>query len=122
MIENTSKKVLPVITALAVVCLVIGLFVVSHRLAFVKGLAFGTIFSLLKWMLMERAIRKSMDLPPEKVVVYIQFRYLIRYMLTGVVLAVAAMQPSINLYATIIGILLPMPAVYIAKAIYKDHI
>lgn len=122
MLMDTSKRILAITLLLSLACFAIGAFFVTDILAYAKGLAFGTIFSVLKWILLERSIKKSLDMAPNAASAYISLHYMLRYLLTGVVLVVSALEPSINLYAAIIGIFIPRPAIFIAGFVYKENI
>lgn len=83
----------------------IGMFFTSNSWFYAKGLAFGGIFSILKLKLMEISLRKATSLPPDKAQAYGSLQYFIRFILTGVVLVVAALEPSIDIIGMIIGLL-----------------
>lgn len=83
----------------------IGLFFSENSWFYAKGLAFGGIFSILRLKLMEISLYKATSLPPDKAQAYGSFQYFIRFILAGVVLVVAALEPSIDIIGTIIGLL-----------------
>lgn len=83
----------------------IGLFIVKNKWSFTIGIAFGLIFSLLKLMLMKNSIKKSLYMNEGKAQTYANVQYLIRYILTGIVLVVAALEPTISLLGVFIGLM-----------------
>lgn len=105
--ENDSmfKRLSLSIVALLFVAFGLGLLFRSDMIAYGKGLAFGGVFSILKLRLMEISLKKSVTLPPEKAQAYGSFQYFIRYLLTGIVLVLSALEPSIDIIGTIIGLL-----------------
>ncbi|OPJ55266.1 ATP synthase subunit I [Alkalithermobacter paradoxus] len=77
------------------------------------GLAFGSIFSLLNFRLLHITLRKAVLMSPEKAQIYVFTRYLIRMVLTGVVLFISIKGEYINLLAAIIGLLMPKISILI---------
>ena len=84
---------------------IIGILIVDDPKAFTLGIAFGLIFSILKLMLMKNSIKRSVTMPEAKAQRYANVQYMIRYLLTGVVLLVAALEPTINLLGVFLGLL-----------------
>lgn len=80
---------------------------------FAKGLLFGGLFSILKVKLMESTMKKAVKKDPVKAQSYASLHYFMRYLLTGLVLVVAALEPSIGIFGTIIGILSLKLAAYL---------
>lgn len=91
---------------------IIGILVVDNPKSFTIGLVFGLVFSILKLMLMKNSIKKAVTLPEAKAQTYTNVQYLIRYVLTGVVLLVAALEPSISLLGVFLGLLSMKVAAY----------
>lgn len=83
----------------------IGCFFVENIFWWAKGIAFGAIFSSLKLVLMEKTFEKVVVKEPNQAKIYAQINYFARYLLTGLVLVIAALEPSINIVGTIIGLI-----------------
>lgn len=87
-----EKNFIPIaMIAFSVLVYIIGIFIVSDKMSWTLGLAFGLIFSLLKLKLMEKTISKAISLPPAKAKNYMNMQYMLRYGLTAIVLIVAAL-------------------------------
>ena len=91
---------------------IIGILLVNNKMSFTVGILFGLIFSILKLMLMKKTIEKAVTMPAEKAQVYTNVQYMLRYILTGVVLVVAALEPSIDILGVFFGLLSMKVAAY----------
>ncbi len=101
-----EKNFIPIaMIAFSVLVYIIGIFIVSDKMSWTLGLAFGLIFSLLKLKLMEKTISKAISLPPAKAKNYMNMQYMLRYGLTAIVLIVAALESSISLLGVFFGLL-----------------
>lgn len=118
--STTLKQIISTVLALSFIALGVGFFVVKDIKAFVIGLVFGTIFSILKLILTEKTLNKAMDMQDVKAANYCRLHYTLRYFLTFAVLLVAVFK-HFNLVAVVIGILLPVPAGYIVNIKMKKE-
>lgn len=84
---------------------IIGILLVADKLGWTLGITFGLVFSLLKLKLMQNTIAKAIAMPEGKAQKYANVQYMIRYILTGVVLVIAALEPSINLLGVFFGLI-----------------
>lgn len=91
---------------------IIGILLVKNKMSFTVGILFGLIFSILKLMLMKKSIEKAVTMPAEKAQVYTNVQYMVRYILTGIVLVVAALEPSIDIFGVFFGLLSMKVAAY----------
>ena len=82
----------------------VGLFLVPSKLAWGLGIIFGLIMSLLKLWLMETTFTKAMGMTEARAKAYTQRHYMLRYLLTGIVLFIAAIEPSISLFGVFFGL------------------
>ncbi|KNZ43107.1 ATP synthase subunit I [Acetobacterium bakii] len=85
-------------------------FVTADPLKFMLGVLFGGLYSILNFRLMQLSFEKAMKMPSAQAQKYIQTRYFLRYLITGVVIYVAIINPWLN----IIGVLLGLVAVKIS--------
>ena len=100
---------------------IIGILLVDDAKAFTIGLAFGLVFSILKLMLMKNSIKKSVTMPEAKAQRYANVQYMIRYLLTGIVLLVAALEPTINLLGVFLGLLSMKVGAYMQLFVIKRN-
>ena len=100
---------------------IIGILVLDDPKSFTVGILFGLIFSILKLMLMKNSIKKSVMMPEGKAQKYANVQYMIRYVLTGIVLLVAALEPTISLLGVFLGLLSMKVAAYMQIFIMKRN-
>ncbi|MEG0013463.1 MAG: ATP synthase subunit I [Cellulosilyticaceae bacterium] len=93
-----------VMIAFTVLVYIIGIFLTDNVIGWTTGILFGLAISLLKLKLMESTFTKAVSMQEAKAKVYTQRHYMIRYLLTGVVLLVAAMEPGISLLGVFFGL------------------
>ena len=79
---------------------IIGILVVDDIKAFTIGIIFGLVFSILKLMLMKNSIQKSLSMPEAKAQRYASVQYMVRYLLSGIALVVAALLSTYTLLGT----------------------
>lgn len=100
---------------------IVGILVLEDILGYTIGLLFGLIFSILKLMLMQNSIKKAVMMSEAKAQKYMNVQYMIRYVLTGIVLVVAALEPSISLLGVFIGLMSMKVAAYLQLFIIKKN-
>lgn len=100
---------------------VVGIIALDDKMGYTIGLLFGLIFSILKLMLMQNSIKKSLTMPEGKAQKYANVQYMIRYVLTGIVLLVAALEPTISLLGVFIGLLSMKVAAYMQLFVIKRN-
>lgn len=83
---------------------IIGLFLTQDLSGWTLGILFGLIIALLKFKLMENTFSKAVTMPEAKARGYTQKHYMLRYLITGAVLLLAAMEPSISLLGVFFGL------------------
>jgi hypothetical protein len=96
-----------VIFRAAVIALVLaGLAALSGRWPAALSVLVGCFVSILNFRLLALGIIKLLDLSPHAARVQAVIRYIIRYTLTILVLWSVNSNPSMNLYAAVVGLLL----------------
>ncbi len=106
--------------ALSVVVFIIGLFVSDNPLKFALGLYYGVAVSLLRLVLLARAVNTSVDMDANTSKKYMLGQYNMRMLLTIAALVFAAfVRDRLSIIALVIGLLIMQPAVYIANIIYE---
>ncbi len=106
---NLSDTAKGLIKNVAVICFVfLGIYCLidfSNILPFLFGLSFGFIFTILKIILLEKNIQHAVELTGSKADNYMKLHFLLRYVLTGVVLAVCGVFSSISLIGCVLAIM-----------------
>lgn len=98
---------------------IIGILLVNDKVSWTLGILFGLIFSVLKLKLMENTIKKSLQMPAAKAQTYTNVQYFVRYLLTAIVLTVAALEPSIDLLGVFFALFSMKAAAYIQLFMQK---
>ena len=119
-IGNTCKRIIFLTAAFGLIFFGVGIFFTDNVLYFAKGIVFGTVFSVLKVILLEKTLKKAVDMGQANAQNYTRLHYSIRYFLTGVVVVVAALVKSISLPGVVLGLAAMTPAVFIAGRMEKD--
>jgi len=107
-VKSITTKVIIILLA----SLIIGSFLTENKIALLKGLFLGGIFTILKLRLMEITFSKAVKKPPEAAKRYASIHYILRYILTFLVLVVGVLEPSINVIGVIIGLISMKLAVF----------
>ena len=89
----------------SVIVYIVGVLLGQNFSTFGLGILFGLIVSLLKLKLMEKTFSKALEMSYKKAENYARIHYLIRYILTGVALAVAATSPYMSLLGAFLGVM-----------------
>lgn len=83
----------------------IGMFFTSDALAWTTGIFLGLVIALLKLRLMELTFTKAVAMSEGKAKNYTQRHYMLRYLVTGLVLFIAALSPSVSLIGVFFGLI-----------------
>ena len=96
-----------------------GLLVVTNYLSWTLGITLGLIIALLKLKLMENTFKKAVSLSENKAKGYTQKQYMIRYLLTGAVLLIAALTEDISLLGVFFGLISMKIGAYVQLGIKR---
>jgi len=117
MISDMAKKMMRIIVILLL--LLIAASIAYYRslafLPFAYGALLGSSLSLLKVVMLDRAVASVITQDKEKAGNRLLAQHFIRYLLTGAVLIIAALVPFINIWGTAAGILSMQVAVFFIK-------
>lgn len=115
--KNKSLNEIQVIKGVLIGFIVLALlsFLYSEPIPLILGLVFGTVLSLLNFRLLYLTLSKAVLMPPGKAQVYASSRYVVRYIITGMVLFIAIKADHINALGTILGLLLIKIVVFVGN-------
>ncbi|MGL5677539.1 MAG: ATP synthase subunit I [Cellulosilyticaceae bacterium] len=99
------KKIIIIMTSFSILAYGIGLLLTQDKISWTLGVFLGLVIAILKLKLMKNTLTKAMAMPEDKAKSYTQRHYMIRYILTGVLLLVAALTPGVSLLGVFIGLL-----------------
>ena len=100
------------VSVLLLLILGIGVLFTGNITAYVQGVLLGGIFTLLKIRLMNNTLKRAVQMPPERARGYTQLHYMLRYLLTFIVLFVGIVTPTIHSIAVILSLLTLKAAAY----------
>ncbi len=103
--SSTGKQLIMGIFSVFFFASAVCLFFTDKPIFYVKGLLLGCVFSALKVMLLERTINRVVSMPSGKARLYSSLHFMLRYALTGFMLAAAAISKDVSLIGAIIGLL-----------------
>ncbi|SCY87534.1 ATP synthase subunit I [Alkaliphilus peptidifermentans] len=83
---------------------IIALVFLKNPINFVVGIVFGMAISLLNFRLLYLTLNRAVQMPPPKAQAYATSRYLLRYVITGIVVYVSIQADYINVLGTIAGL------------------
>lgn len=85
------------------------------------GLLFGTMIAILNFRLLAITIQKSVTMPASKAQIYSSAQYMMRMLITGVVIFVSVKAPYLHVIGVAIGLLSPK-FVILAKTLLIDKL
>ncbi|MDD3307293.1 MAG: ATP synthase subunit I [Acetobacterium sp.] len=97
-------------------------FLTKDPLAFALGVLFGGAYSILNFRLMQLTFDKAMKMPSARAQKYVQTRYFLRYLLTGVVIYVAIINPWVNIIGVLLGLVAVKISVLINTTVSKKNV
>ncbi|MCL2162995.1 MAG: ATP synthase subunit I [Oscillospiraceae bacterium] len=110
------------VLALAIICGGAVFYRSLEAVPFAIGVMSTSALNILKAIMIERTTRKAIDLTEENEGKnYVRLQYIIRYLLTGLVLVAAALTPFISLWGAILGIFTLQLSAIIARLMKFDE-
>ena len=97
-------------------------FLGKDPLAFGLGVLFGGAYSILNFRLMQLTFDKAMKMPSARAQKYVQTRYFLRYLITGVVIYVAIINPWVNIIGVLLGLVAVKISVLINTTVSKKNV
>ena len=119
-LTDTAKRMMLVFCISLPILIICGiLYYLYNRsftlLHFIYGAFLGTVTNIIRTIMLDRTVQRILTFGPEKASNYVRIQYLLRFLITGLALILAALVPFINLWATVIGILVYQIAIYFTK-------
>lgn len=106
--------------AISVAVFIVSLFVSDNPFKFALGLYYGVAVSLMRLIMLARAVNASVDMEADSSKKYMMGQYNIRMLMTIAALVLAAfIRDKLSIVALVIGLLIMQPTVYIANIIYE---
>ena len=125
-LSDTCKKLIRNTIVCAVTFYILGMiatyfgFFTDSYFHFTVGMLFGSVFTVLKIMLLEKAVQKAVNMSPQDSSNYMRLNYMNRYFLTAIVVVIAIFVNHIGLIGTLLGLFTMTPATFITGKLEKD--
>lgn len=84
----------------------ISLFMFNEPKEIIQGYVFGTIISVLGFLLIERTVKRAIKMNPAKASGYTMLHFFLRYTIYFTVLVISAIADYLNFSATVLGLLI----------------
>lgn len=112
-----TKKMIIMICVLLLVFVAAGIIYYRSLSAFpfALGAFLGAGVSVLKVLMLGRAVEKAVDMPGNDAVNFVRLNNFLKLLLTGIVLVLSAVLPIVNLWGAVAGIMTFPLAAYGAK-------
>ena len=120
-LSDMAKRMMLVVCALLPV-LIAGSAIYYRSLSFLPfalGAVMGTALGAAKIVMLDRMVSKVVGMEPARAGNYVRVQQLLRLLLTGIVLVIAALVPFISLWGAAAGVLTYQIAVYSLKWFQK---
>lgn len=120
-ISALAKKMILTICILLII--LVAASIIYYRslscLQFIFGALLGSAVSIIKVIILERAVDKALSMDEKSAGNYVRLQHLLRLMLTGAALLIAALVPFISLWGAAAGIFAFQISVYILNFFSK---
>ena len=103
-VKETNSRTLKGTVILNVIIAFIGYFIVENPITFIYGIFFGATIGFLNFRLLYLTLVKAVRMQPHQAQAYAASRYIIRMVITGVVLYVSIKSDQLNTIGTIAGL------------------
>ncbi len=107
-ISDTAKALIRnVVIYCFIILIIFALFSyndIDSIIVFGTGLLFGALLVIFKIVLLEKNIKKAVEFNESRANNYMRLHFLARYVLTGVVLLVAGLNPRVGLMGTVLAL------------------
>lgn len=120
-LSDLAKKMIALISIIALICIICS--AIYYRsldfLPFMYGVFLGTVVSIVKVFLLDRAVDKAMTMEQKHAGNYVGLQHMLRLLISGVGLVIGAVVPQISLWGVAAGILAYQVATYGLKFTLK---
>lgn len=119
--EVSLENRIVIITAIIAGLLMLLGGLITGSMPFVLGILLGSGYGIINFKLIQLILKKAIKMPPNKAQSYVQTRYLMRYLLTGVVIYLAIIAPFFDAVGLIIGLFVIKLSILLCEVLLKDR-
>ena len=103
---DISKGIVKCVLVLDLIIIGILLATATFNKAAVLGLLLGSVFSIINFRLLAITIEKAVEMDPGRAQMYAGTRYMVRLLITGIIVLLALKAPYLNVITTLVGLFL----------------
>lgn len=121
-LSDLAKRMIFTIVVIALIC-ILGSAIYYRSLNFLPfmiGVILGSVVSIIKVFLLERAVDAALSMEQKRAGSYVGIQHMLRLLLSGVVLVLGAVVPQISLWGVVAGIFAFQLAIYNVKFTSKS--
>lgn len=112
-------RIIKIMAIVDLVLIIGGWIFFENPVAFALGIFFGSAISALNFLQLANTLNRAVNLPPSKAQTYTVTQYFVRYLITGIVLAISIKAPYINVLGTVFG-LISIKLIILATNLFND--
>jgi len=107
-----------------IVCLLFMVFgfAGTEPLKFVLGVFIGGVYSILNFKVLQLLCEKAIKMPSGKVTGYLQIRYMLKFLVTGVIIYIAIINPWSNIIGVLLGLFATKVSIYVIQFFSKKDV
>ncbi len=108
-------KIIVIDVAILLVLMLLSVFITKNPMIWIMGYAFGGIIGILNFILLGRTVYRASMMSPKRAQIYASSNYLLRLLITGVVLIIGLKADYLSGIAVIIGLLLIKQIIFFSQ-------
>ena len=117
--SDTVKLIFASMAGITLTVLIAGVFISSEPLKFALGLLYGAAVSVVRILMLSRAVSVSVQMEPAEAKAYAMGQYNARMMLLVGAAVAGYFIKALSIYGIALGLIAMQPSVYIANFIYE---
>lgn len=111
---NIFKVLIKKMIIIAIILLVL-IFFIDDKIAYIQGLIGGVLYSILNFKVLAYTTTKAVFMTRTKAIALTISSYIVRYLLTGLVLVSVVLYSNTMFLGTVLGMLILKIAIYISS-------
>jgi hypothetical protein len=115
------SKVTKGILVLDILVIIILLAISKFNMPMLVGLLFGSVIAILNFRLLALSLQKTLSLPPNRAQIYSTTRYVIRFIITALVVFISVKATYINIIGTLIGLTGPTIVILVTNLLFNKN-
>ncbi len=97
-------------------------FLIKDYKSYILGYIFGMLISMTNFLLLKQSVEKSVRMEPSRASRYASGQYLIRFLISGLVLVIAASADYLNFFTSFLGLLIVKLVITVSNIVDKNFL